>query len=53
MKLDINVRAACLYCHACETACSQNAIKVRIDKINFSGEYKEPFWSDLLRRSQT
>ena len=53
VKLDINVRAACLYCHACEVACSQNAIKVKVDKINFSGDFKEPFWTDLLRRSQS
>ena len=53
VKLDINVRAACLYCLACEIACSQNAIKVKVDKINFSGDFKEPFWTDLLRRSQS
>jgi formate hydrogenlyase subunit 6/NADH:ubiquinone oxidoreductase subunit I len=53
VKLDINVRAACLYCGACQTACSQNAITVKIDRINFSGEYKEPFWSDLIKRSQS
>jgi formate hydrogenlyase subunit 6/NADH:ubiquinone oxidoreductase subunit I len=52
VKLDINVRAACLYCGACQTACPQKAITINVDKINYSGEYKEIFWSDLLKRSQ-
>ncbi|MHA1913117.1 MAG: 4Fe-4S binding protein [Promethearchaeota archaeon] len=52
VKLDINVRAACLYCGACETACPQKAITVHIDKVKYSGEYKEIFWSDLIKRSK-
>ena len=51
LKVDINVRAACLYCGACETACPQKAIKIHIDKVNYSGEYKDIFWSRLLKRS--
>jgi len=52
VKVDLNVRAACLFCGACSTACPQKAITVKIDKINFSGEYKEIFWKDLIERSQ-
>ena len=52
VKVDINVRAACLYCGACQTACPQKAITVIIDKVNYSGEYKEIFWSDLIKRSK-
>jgi ferredoxin len=52
VKVDINVRAACLYCGACQSACPQKAITVNVDKINYSGEYKEVFWSDLIKRSQ-
>ncbi|MHA1985380.1 MAG: 4Fe-4S binding protein [Promethearchaeota archaeon] len=52
VKVDINVRAACLYCGACQTACPQKAITVKVNKIKYSGEYKEIFWSDLIKRSQ-
>lgn len=52
IKLDINIRAACLYCGTCETSCHRKAIKLNIDKINYSGEYKEIFWLDLLNRIQ-
>lgn len=51
-KVDFNVRATCIKCGACENACSANAIKVKVDKIYYSGEYKEPFWSDLSKRSE-
>lgn len=51
-KVDFNVRALCVLCGACERACSTDAIKVKVDKINYSGEYKEPFWSDLIKRSE-
>ena len=51
-KVDFNIRATCVLCGACETACSADAIKVKIDKIYYSGEYKEPFWSELIKRSQ-
>ncbi|MFX0074877.1 MAG: 4Fe-4S binding protein [Candidatus Hermodarchaeota archaeon] len=51
-KVDFNVRATCIKCGACENACSSGAIKVKIEKINYSGEFKEPFWSELLKRSQ-
>ncbi|MFX1479417.1 MAG: 4Fe-4S binding protein [Promethearchaeota archaeon] len=49
VKLDLNVRAACLYCGACQTACSQNAITVHINKIKYSGDYKEIFWSEIIK----
>ena len=52
VKLDINVRAACLFCGACQTACLQKAITIRVEKVNYSGEYKEIFWSDLIKRSK-
>ncbi len=51
-KIDFNVRATCIKCGACENACSTGAIKVKVNKIYFSGEYKEPFWSELIKRSQ-
>ena len=51
-KVDFNIRATCIKCGACEIACSVNAIKVKIDKIYYSGEYKEPFWTDLIKRSE-
>jgi len=51
-KVDFNVRATCTKCGACETACSTSAIKVKINKIYYSGQYKEPFWSELLKRSK-
>jgi len=51
-KVDFNVRQTCIKCGACETACSVDAIKVKINKIYYSGEYKEPYWSDLIKRSE-
>ena len=36
----------------CENACSTNAIKVKIYKIYYSGEYKELYWSELIKRSE-
>jgi len=52
VKLDINVRAACLFCGACQVACPQKAITVKVDKVNFSGEFKEIFWAGLIKRSK-
>jgi 4Fe-4S ferredoxin len=40
----------CIKCGTCELSCSKNAIQVSIDKLNFSGEYKEIFWNDLVKR---
>jgi len=51
-KVEFNIRATCVSCGACETACSVDAIKVKIDKIYYTGEYKEPFWSELIKRSK-
>jgi len=51
-KVDYNVRANCVMCGACENACSVDAIKVKVDKIYYSGEYKKQFWTDLIRRSE-
>jgi len=51
-KVDFNVRATCVKCGACEIACSVDAIKVKINKVYYSGEYKEPFWSELIKRSE-
>ena len=51
-KVDLNPRTTCVKCGACETACSVNAIKVKINKIYYSGEYKEPYWSELIKRSE-
>jgi len=51
-KVDFNVRATCVVCGACENACSVDAIKVKVDKIYYSGEFKKQFWTELIRRSE-
>jgi ferredoxin len=40
----------CVKCGACERACSKKAITLKVDKINYSGKYKELFWNSLIER---
>ncbi len=40
----------CINCGTCVISCSKNAITLNIDKINYSGEYKDIFWSDVVKR---
>jgi len=49
IKVDLDA-SKCIKCGTCEISCSKQAINVNIDKINYSGEYKEIFWSDLITR---
>jgi len=43
----------CTKCGACQRACSKSAIKITVDKIRFSGPYKEFFWNPLVERIRT
>lgn len=49
IKVDLD-ESKCIKCGTCEISCSKKAISVKIDKINYSGEFKEIFWSDLILR---
>jgi 4Fe-4S ferredoxin len=40
----------CIFCGACHNACPTNALTLKIDKINYSGEYNSPFWDDIIDR---
>ena len=49
IKVDLDT-SKCIKCGTCAISCSKEAIKVKIEKINYSGDYKKPFWPDLLKR---
>ncbi len=49
VKVDLDA-SKCIKCGTCETSCSKQAISVIIDKVNYSGDYKEIFWPDLIMR---
>lgn len=40
----------CISCGTCEIGCSKSAIKLTIDKVNYSGDYKEIFWPEVVKR---
>ncbi|MFX1379787.1 MAG: 4Fe-4S binding protein [Promethearchaeota archaeon] len=40
----------CIKCGTCVRACSKKAISIKIDKVNYSGDYKKIFWESLLNR---
>ncbi|MEJ2250454.1 MAG: 4Fe-4S binding protein [Candidatus Lokiarchaeota archaeon] len=40
----------CIKCGTCQLVCSKKAIQVSINKLNYSGEYKEIFWDELIGR---
>ncbi|MFX1326733.1 MAG: 4Fe-4S binding protein [Promethearchaeota archaeon] len=40
----------CISCGTCVRACSKKAIKLTINKVNYSGTYKKIFWESLLNR---
>lgn len=49
VKVDLDA-SKCIKCGTCEVSCSKQAITVTIDKLKYSGEYKEVFWPDLIMR---
>ena len=49
IKVDFNP-SICINCGTCVNGCSKNAITMKIDKVNYSGDYKEIFWDDILHR---
>ncbi len=49
LKTDLDA-SKCISCGTCVNACSKSAITLTIDKVNYSGEYKEVFWPDLINR---
>ncbi|MFX0036423.1 MAG: 4Fe-4S binding protein [Candidatus Hermodarchaeota archaeon] len=51
IKVDLDA-SKCIKCGTCEISCSKQAITVNIEKVNYSGEYKEIFWPDLIKRLQ-
>jgi formate hydrogenlyase subunit 6/NADH:ubiquinone oxidoreductase subunit I len=48
-KVDFNPEN-CVNCGACEISCAKDAIQLNIDKVNYSGEFSETFWPDLIKR---
>ncbi|MFW9826521.1 MAG: 4Fe-4S binding protein [Candidatus Thorarchaeota archaeon] len=48
-KLSFN-QNKCISCGTCVRACSKNAISLKINDINYSGDYKAIFWESLLNR---
>ncbi|MFX1572590.1 MAG: 4Fe-4S binding protein [Promethearchaeota archaeon] len=43
----------CIRCGTCVRACSRKAIKLTINKLKYSGNYKKIFWESLLKRIMT
>ncbi|KKK63811.1 hypothetical protein LCGC14_2990520 [marine sediment metagenome] len=39
----------CVRCGACTMACPKEVITLTIDKVNFSGEYQDIFWLEVIR----
>ncbi|KKN15679.1 hypothetical protein LCGC14_0983500 [marine sediment metagenome] len=40
----------CIRCGACTMACPKDVMTLTIDKVNFSGEYQDIFWLEVIRR---
>jgi formate hydrogenlyase subunit 6/NADH:ubiquinone oxidoreductase subunit I len=49
LKVDLNA-SKCIKCRTCEHSCSKKAITVNVEKVNYSGEFKEIFWPPLIER---
>lgn len=43
----------CIFCGACDNGCPTGAIKLEITDVKYSGEFKDPFWTDLVERLKT
>lgn len=43
----------CIACGACDNACPTGAIRLKITKVNYSGNYNEIFWDPLIERLKT
>jgi len=43
----------CIFCGACDNGCPTGAIKLEITDVKYSGEFKEPFWPNLVERLKT
>ena len=40
----------CVFCGACDNACPIGAIKLKITEVKYSGEYLDPFWSNIIKK---
>ncbi|MFX0188149.1 MAG: 4Fe-4S binding protein [Candidatus Hodarchaeota archaeon] len=40
----------CVFCGACDNACPIGALKLEITEVKYSGEYLDPFWSNIIER---
>ena len=40
----------CVFCGACDNGCPTGAIKLEITDVKYSGEYLDPFWSNIIER---
>ena len=49
LKTDLDP-SKCISCGTCVNACSKRAITLTIDKVNYSGDFKEIFWPEVLNR---
>jgi 4Fe-4S ferredoxin len=52
-NVEVKDQDLCVACGACDNACPTGAIKLKIIKVNHSGEFKELYWNDLLKRLRT
>lgn len=43
----------CVFCGACDNGCPTGAIKLEITDVKYSGEFKDPFWPNLVERLKT
>ncbi len=42
--------AKCIRCGSCTMACPKDVMTLTIEKVNFTGEYQDIFWLDVIRR---
>lgn len=52
VKVDLD-STKCIICGTCAISCSRKAITITIDKVNSSGDYKDIFWSEILKKLKT
>lgn len=43
-------RDSCMYCGACAYSCPTGAIKIFRDKVDFEGEFNDPFWPNIQKK---